>query len=63
MGRTSEAMENFNTLASQGYEIAGQIEAPGTLEGVVILFGLMIIMPQLGLDLELIPEGIRQLKK
>ena len=31
--RTPEAMENFNTLASQGYEIAGQIEAPGTLEG------------------------------
>ena len=31
--RTPEAMENFNTLASMGYKVAGQIKAPGTLEG------------------------------
>ena len=31
--RTPEAMENFNTLSTKGYKIAGQIKPPGTLEG------------------------------
>ncbi len=31
--RTPEAQENYNTLASKNYKIAGQIQKPGTLEG------------------------------
>ena len=35
MGRSSRTLaeENYKTLASKGYKIAGQIKAPGTLEG------------------------------
>jgi N-dimethylarginine dimethylaminohydrolase len=31
--RTPEAVENYAALSDKGYKIAGQIQAPGTLEG------------------------------
>ena len=60
--RTPEASENFKTLESRGYEIAGQIKAPGTLEG-----GDFIWIDEhhaaLGLGPRTNIEGIRQLKE
>ena len=60
--RTPEAMENFNTLASQGYEISGQIEAPGTLEGGDFIW-IDDHHAAVGLGPRTNAEGIRQLKE
>ena len=60
--RTPEAMENFNTLTSQGYEIAGQIEAPGTLEGGDFIW-IDDHHAAVGHGPRTNAEGIRQLKE
>ena len=60
--RTPEANENYRTLAKKGYEIAGQIKAPGTLEG-----GDFIWIDEnhaaVGLGPRTNLEGIEQLKE
>ena len=60
--RTPEAIENFNTLASMGYKIAGQIKAPGTLEGGDFIW-LDDYHAAVGLGPRTNAEGIRQLKE
>ena len=60
--RTPEAMENFNALTSQGYEIAGQIEAPGTLEGGDFIW-IDDHHAAVGHGPRTNAEGIRQLKE
>ena len=60
--RTPEAIENFNTLSSKGYEIAGQIKAPGTLEGGDFIW-IDDHHAAVGLGPRTNAEGIRQLKE
>tara|TARA_B100000965_G_C19568018_1_gene747719 strand:+ start:867 stop:1733 length:867 start_codon:yes stop_codon:yes gene_type:complete len=60
--RTPEAKENFNTLESQGYKIAGQIYAPGTLEGGDFIW-IDDNHAAVGLGPRTNSEGIRQLKE
>ncbi len=60
--RTPEAIENFNTLASMGYKIAGQIKAPGTLEGGDFIW-LDDHHAAVGLGPRTNTEGIRQLNE
>ena len=60
--RTPEAIENFNTLASKGYKIAGQIIAPGTLEGGDFIW-IDDQHAAVGLGPRTNAEGIRQLKE
>ena len=60
--RTPEAMENFNTLASMGYKVAGQIKAPGTLEGGDFIW-LDDHHAAVGLGPRTNTEGIRQLNE
>ena len=60
--RTPEAIENFNTLKSKKYEIAGKITAPGTLEGGDFIWiddnhAAVGLGPRTNID------GIRQLKE
>ena len=60
--RTPEAIENFNTLKSKKYEIAGKIKAPGTLEGGDFIWiddnhAAVGLGPRTNID------GIRQLKE
>ena len=65
MGRTSrtpEAYENFKTLSSLGYEIAGEIKAPGTLEGGDFIW-IDNNHAAVGLGPRTNAEGIRQLKE
>ena len=60
--RTPEAKENFNTLSSKGYKIAGQIKAPGTLEGGDFIW-IDDHHAAVGLGPRTNAEGIRQLKE
>ena len=60
--RTPEASANFNTLASQGYKMAGQIKAPGTLEGGDFIW-IDDHHAAVGLGPRTNAEGIRQLKE
>jgi N-dimethylarginine dimethylaminohydrolase len=60
--RTPEAIENFKTLSSKGYEIAGQIKAPGTLEGGDFIW-IDNNHAAVGLGPRTNAEGINQLKK
>ena len=60
--RTPEAIENFKTLSSKGYEIAGQIKAPGTLEGGDFIW-IDNNHAAVGLGPRTNAEGIYQLKK
>lgn len=60
--RTPEASENFKTLESRGYEIAGQIKAPGTLEGGDFIW-IDDHHAAVGLGPRTNVEGIRQLKE
>tara|TARA_Y100000994_G_scaffold165474_1_gene136026 strand:+ start:2449 stop:3318 length:870 start_codon:yes stop_codon:yes gene_type:complete len=60
--RTPEAKENFNTLSSKGYKIAGQIKAPGTLEGGDFIW-IDNHHAAVGLGPRTNAEGIRQLKE
>jgi N-dimethylarginine dimethylaminohydrolase len=60
--RTPEAIENFNTLESKGYKIAGQIKAPGTLEGGDFIW-IDDHHAAVGLGPRTNAEGIRQLKE
>lgn len=60
--RTPEAIENFNTLKAKNYEIAGQIIAPGTLEGGDFIW-IDDHHAAVGLGPRTNVEGIRQLKE
>ena len=60
--RTPEASENFNSLKSHGYKIAGQIKSPGTLEGGDFIW-IDDQHAAVGLGPRTNKEGIRQLKK
>ena len=60
--RTPEAIENFNTLESKGYKIAGQIKAPGTHEGGDCIW-IDDHHAAVGLGPRTNAEGIRQLKE
>ena len=60
--RTPEAIENFKTLSSKGYEIAGQIKAPGTLDGGDFIWSDND-HAAVGLGPRTNAEGINQLKK
>ena len=60
--RTPEASENFNSLKSHGYKIAGQIKSPGTLEGGDFIW-IDDRHAAVGLGPRTNKEGIRQLKK
>ena len=60
--RTPEAKENFNALSSKGYKIAGQINAPGTLEGGDFIW-IDNHHAAVGLGPRTNAEGIRQLKE
>ncbi|MDB2599690.1 arginine deiminase family protein [Gammaproteobacteria bacterium] len=60
--RTPEAGANFNILASQGYKMAGQIKAPGTLEGGDFIW-IDDHHAAVGLGPRTNAEGIRQLKE
>jgi N-dimethylarginine dimethylaminohydrolase len=60
--RTPEASENFKTLQSRGYKIAGQIKAPGTLEGGDFIW-IDDHHAAVGLGPRTNVEGIRQLKE
>ena len=60
--RTPEAIENFNTLESKGYKIAGQIKAPGTLVGGDFIW-IDDHHAAVGLGPRTNAEGIRQLKE
>ena len=60
--RTPEAIENFNTLTKRGYKIAGQIKAPGTLEGGDFIW-LDDKHAAVGLGPRTNQEGIEQLQE
>ena len=60
--RTPEAEENYKTLASKGYKIAGQIKAPGTLEEGDFIW-IDDSHAAVGLGPRTNAEGIRQLKE
>jgi N-dimethylarginine dimethylaminohydrolase len=60
--RTPEALENFNTLKSMGYKVAGQIKAPGTLEGGDFIW-IDDHHAAVGLGPRTNAEGIHQLKE
>jgi len=60
--RTPEANENYRTLAQKGYEIAGQIKAPGTLEGGDFIW-IDDNHAAVGLGPRTNMHGIEQLKK
>ncbi len=60
--RTSEVNENFKALSSMGYEIAGEIKAPGTLEGGDFIW-IDNKHAAVGLGPRTNAEGIRQLKE
>ena len=60
--RTFEVNENFKTLSSMGYEIAGEIKAPGTLEGGDFIW-IDNNHAAVGLGPRTNAEGIRQLKE
>tara|TARA_B100001996_G_C18656273_1_gene591330 strand:+ start:203 stop:1075 length:873 start_codon:yes stop_codon:yes gene_type:complete len=60
--RTPEAEENYKSLASKGYKIAGQIKAPGTLEGGDFIW-IDDFHAAVGLGPRTNAEGIRQLKE
>ena len=55
-------LKNFNTLSSKGYKIAGQIKAPGTLEGGDFIW-IDNHHAAVGLGPRTNAEGIRQLKE
>jgi len=59
--RTPEAEENYATLAERGYKIAGQINAPGTLEGGDFIW-IDNHHAAVGLGPRTNAEGIKQLK-
>ncbi len=60
--RTFEVNENFKTLSSMGYEVAGEIKAPGTLEGGDFIW-IDNNHAAVGLGPRTNAEGIRQLKE
>ena len=60
--RTPEAKENYKTLSNKGYKIAGQIKAPGTLEGGDFIW-IDNYHAAVGLGPRTNAEGIRQLKE
>jgi len=60
--RTPEAQENYKTLSDEGYKIAGQIKAPGTLEGGDFIW-IDNNHAAVGLGPRTNTEGIRQLKE
>ena len=60
--RTSEAVENYAALSSKGYKIAGQIKAPGTLEGGDFIW-IDNHHAAVGLGPRTNAEGINQLKE
>ena len=60
--RTPEAAENYAILAERGYKIAGQINAPGTLEGGDFIW-IDNTHAAVGLGPRTNAEGIKQLKK
>ena len=60
--RTPEAKENYKTLSNKGYKIAGQIRAPGTLEGGDFIW-IDNYHAAVGVGPRTNAEGIRQLKE
>tara|TARA_Y100000768_G_scaffold151562_1_gene113327 strand:- start:7850 stop:8716 length:867 start_codon:yes stop_codon:yes gene_type:complete len=60
--RTFEVNENFKALSSMGYEVAGEIKAPGTLEGGDFIW-IDNNHAAVGLGPRTNAEGIRQLKE
>ena len=60
--RTPEALENYAALSSKGYKIAGQIKAPGTLEGGDFIW-IDNHHAAVGLGPRTNAEGINQLKE
>ena len=58
----SEVNENFKTLSSMGYKVAGEIKAPGTLEGGDFIW-IDNNHAAVGLGPRTNAEGIRQLKE
>jgi N-dimethylarginine dimethylaminohydrolase len=60
--RTPEAKENYKTLLDKGYEIAGQIKAPGTLEGGDFIW-IDDHHAAVGLGPRTNAEGIKQLRE
>ena len=60
--RTPEAVENYAALSDKGYKIAGQIKAPGTLEGGDFIW-IDNHHAAVGLGPRTNAEGINQLKQ
>ncbi|MDB3950932.1 arginine deiminase family protein [Gammaproteobacteria bacterium] len=60
--RTPEAVGNYATLSDKGYKIAGQIQAPGTLEGGDFIW-IDNHHAAVGLGPRTNAEGIKQLKE